>query len=54
MKKIALDTETLAVESFATVPKLGFLPGGGAGTACFETCKTDPTSDPDVDTCGTD
>lgn len=52
MKKIALDTDALAVESFDTVPNLAILPSEGRGTACFETCKTDPTSDPDVETCG--
>ncbi|HEU4884713.1 MAG TPA: hypothetical protein VFT45_20825 [Longimicrobium sp.] len=52
MKKTSLDLSQLSVESFD-------IPGGdavqvrvGQGTACFETCKTDPTSDPDVETCG--
>lgn len=53
MKKTTLDMDQLDVESFATAPgNLVALPGVGRGTACFETCKTDPTSDPDVETCG--
>ena len=52
MKNIPLDAERLEVESFSTVPSLEVLPGEGRGTACWETCKDDPTSDPAVDTCG--
>jgi hypothetical protein len=52
MNKITLDTDALTVESFDTVPNLAILTREGRGTACFETCKTDPTSDPDVETCG--
>lgn len=52
MKKTALDIDHLEVETFETTANLVRLPGVGLGTACFETCKTDPTSDPDVETCG--
>lgn len=53
MKKTALNIDHLNVETFETSVNHVALPGLGAqGTACFETCKTDPTSDPDVDTCG--
>jgi hypothetical protein len=52
MKKSELNIEHLSVESFDTVPNLVSIPGAGLGTACFETCKTDPTSDPDAETCG--
>lgn len=54
MKKSSLDLNHLNVESFETSANLVALPGVGRGTACFETCKTDPTSDPDVETCGGD
>jgi hypothetical protein len=52
MKKTPLDPNTLTIKSFDTAPALISLPGAGLGTACFETCKTDPTSDPDAETCG--
>lgn len=51
MKKTSLDLTHLTVESFDVAGDAAAL-RVGAGTACFETCKTDPTSDPDVDTCG--
>ncbi|HEU0301300.1 MAG TPA: hypothetical protein VFR37_17680 [Longimicrobium sp.] len=51
MKKTSLDLGKLTVESFDVAGDAGLL-RVGQGTACFETCKTDPTSDPDVDTCG--
>lgn len=51
MKKNGLDPNDLNVETFETAANLVALPGIGRGTACFETCKTDPTSDPDADTC---
>jgi hypothetical protein len=51
MKKTSLDLNHLAVESFDVAGDAA-LPRVGGGTACFETCKTDPTSDPDVDSCG--
>lgn len=51
MKKSPLDLSRLSVESFDVVADVASL-RVGAGTACFETCKTDPTSDPDVETCG--
>lgn len=50
MKKSTLNPNDLAVESFDVAGK-SILPPVGGGTACFETCRTDPTSDPDVDTC---
>lgn len=52
MKKNKLDLSNLSVESFDVAGNPGTIGGVGGGTACFETCKTDPTSDPDVDTCG--
>ena len=52
MKKTTLDVGRLEVETFATAPGFALLPGEGRGTACWETCKDDPTSDPDVETCG--
>lgn len=51
-KKTTLDVGRLEVETFATTPGFALLPGEGRGTACWETCKDDPTSDPDVETCG--
>lgn len=55
MKKNALNIDHLNVETFETASVNHVaLPGVGRGTACFETCKTDPTSDPDVETCGGD
>lgn len=52
MKKNTLDPNALNVETFETAAiNLVALPGIGRGTACFETCKTDPTSDPDAATC---
>ena len=51
MKKTPLDLNHLSVESF-DVAGDAVLVRVGQGTACFETCKTDPTSDPDVETCG--
>lgn len=51
MSKNSLDLSNLTVESFDVVGNAAALRVGG-GTACFETCKTDPTSDPDVDSCG--
>jgi len=52
MKKNPLDPDTLQVESFEATPVVAQLAVAGYGTACFETCKTDPTSDPDAETCG--
>jgi hypothetical protein len=51
MKKTSLDLNHLTVESFDVAGDAAVL-RVGQGTACFETCKTDPTSDPDVDSCG--
>ncbi|HEY0018166.1 MAG TPA: hypothetical protein VGC13_17750 [Longimicrobium sp.] len=52
MKKSSLDLTRLEVESFEPVGEVAAFGRVGQGTACFETCKTDPTSDPDVETCG--
>lgn len=52
MNRSPLDPTTLKVESFEPSPALSQLAAAGFGTACWETCKTDPTSDPDVETCG--
>jgi hypothetical protein len=52
MRKNPLDLATLDVESFDATPAMAQLRAAGFGTACFETCKTDPTSDPDAETCG--
>jgi hypothetical protein len=52
MNKSPLDPASLKVESFEATPALASFAGLGRGTACFETCKTDPTSDPDAETCG--
>lgn len=52
MKKNSLDPNGIAVESFDTTSTAMSIAGVGQGTACFETCKTDYTSDPDRDTCG--
>ncbi|HEX8394732.1 MAG TPA: hypothetical protein VF665_20475 [Longimicrobium sp.] len=49
---MSLDPNALTVESFDTTPTAMSIAGVGQGTACFETCKTDYTSDPDRDTCG--
>jgi hypothetical protein len=54
MKKSPLDPTALQVESFEATPAMSQLRVAGFGTACFETCKTDPTSDPDAETCGGD
>ena len=45
MKKMSLDLETLAVETFATAPELaqaeaGFLLGGISRRSCIEQCTT--------------
>jgi hypothetical protein len=42
---------SLSVESF-DIAGDAVLVRVGQGTACFEICKTDPTSDPEVETCG--
>lgn len=52
MKKTPLNVDTLQVESFDPQPHLVSLPGAGRGTACWELCAADPTSNPDHDTCG--
>lgn len=52
MSKSPLHPETLQVESFDATPAISRIAVAGFGTACFETCKTDPTSDPDAETCG--
>lgn len=54
MKQSPLDPTELQVESFEATPPMSQLRAAGFGTACFETCKTDPTSDPDAETCGGD
>ena len=51
MKKTSLDLSHLSVETF-DIAGDAVQVRVGQGTACFETCKTDPTSDPDVETCG--
>lgn len=50
MSKNPLDISQLTVDSFET--SANRLPSGGQGTACWETCANDPTSDPAADTCG--
>lgn len=52
MKKTTLDVARLEVESFEAQPNLVSIPGAGRGTACWELCANDPTSNPDHDTCG--
>jgi hypothetical protein len=53
MNKAPLALDHLDVETFEPTPNLAaFNRVGGQGTACFETCANDPTSDPAVDTCG--
>jgi len=52
MKKSSLDVTALQVESFEAQPNLVSLPGAGRGTACWELCANDPTSNPDHDSCG--
>ena len=51
MKTKTLDLNELTVETFETANLVGALEGE-KGTACWELCAADPTSDPDVDSCG--
>jgi hypothetical protein len=51
MKKTPLELSTLTVETFEPSPSLSVLPGQ-KGTACWELCANDPTSNPDHDSCG--
>jgi hypothetical protein len=46
-----LDPNALTVESFDTTATAMSIAGVGRGTACWETCANDPTSDPGADTC---
>ena len=53
MKKVPLDLSHLSVETFAPTPDLSPAGAGEArGTACWELCARDPTSNPDEPTCG--
>lgn len=50
VKKTDLNVNDLAVESFETS---NLVPMAEAkGTACWELCAADPTSDPNADSCG--
>ncbi|HEX8321494.1 hypothetical protein [Longimicrobium sp.] len=49
--KTALDLNTLHVETFETA-NLVVVAEAEKGTACWELCAADPTSDPDADSCG--
>jgi hypothetical protein len=53
MKKSPLDLDRLDVQTFETTPDLSAALGRDArGTACWELCANDPTSNPDHDSCG--
>ncbi len=53
MKKNPLDLGNLAVETFDPRPDVSaMLVKEGRGTACFELCAREPTSNPDEATCG--
>lgn len=53
MKKNPLDLGRLAVETFDPRPDVSaLLAREGRGTACWELCAADPTSNPDEATCG--
>jgi hypothetical protein len=53
MKKTTLDIDHLNVETFDPRPDVSAtLAREGRGTACWELCAADPTSNPDEATCG--
>lgn len=49
--KTALDLNKLNVETFETASFV-VVAEAEKGTACWELCAADPTSDPDADSCG--
>lgn len=51
VKKTGLDLNALAVETFETTNMVA-VPEAAKGTACWELCAADPTSDPNADSCG--
>ncbi|HEX6913045.1 MAG TPA: hypothetical protein VF142_21730 [Longimicrobium sp.] len=53
MKKNPLELSSLDVQTFETTSDLSAALGRDQrGTACWELCANDPTSNPDHDSCG--